>query len=308
MHLQDEIGNVESEVSMTRCSCLYEKKIRVMICKGVIQKMKKRSILWALIVMFGIGTSLFFLVGFGLGVSDVLSPGSIPFAEKPTVSVPETQTNNDKEAYHVISLGDSLTRGTGDDSGSGYVRRAIAQLEKSQDKPVQLLNNLAINGLRADQLVKSLDSESMGYSLKQANVIMLTIGGNDLFQSALGGQNANEALDLAALKAKAMTGISSLKQVLTKLREWNPDALIIYVGLYNPFADLKEMHKIGNAVVEEWNSAAAEWINQDDNMILIPTQDLFEFNISTYLSTDHFHPNGTGYEAIATRIVQSIPR
>lgn len=283
------------------------KSINIDTRKGVRQKMKRRSILWMLIVVFGIGTSLLFLIGFGFGVADIMSPGSIPFTEKPTVSVPETQTNNEKEAYHVIALGDSLTRGTGDDTGSGYVRRTIAQLEKTQAKPVQLINNLAINGLRADQLANNLKSESMGYSLKQANVIMLTIGGNDLFQSALGNQQADAALDLPTLKAKAMIGIASLKEVLTKLREWNPDALIIYVGLYNPFADLKEMHQIGNSVVEEWNSAAAEFINQDDNMILIPTQDLFEFNIGTYLSNDHFHPNGTGYEAIATRIVQSIP-
>lgn len=264
--------------------------------------------MWVLIVVFGMGTSLIFMVGFGLGVSDIVSPGSIPFVEKLSVSIPESQTNHDKDAYHILSLGDSLTRGTGDDTGSGYVRRTIAQLEKAQDKPVQLLNNLAVNGLRADQLATNLDSESMGYSLKQANVIMLSIGGNDLFQSALGNLNQNEALDLATLKAKTAKGIASLKQVLTKLRMWNPDALIVYVGLYNPFADLKEMHKIGNAVVEEWNSAAAEIMNQDDNMLLIPTQDLFEFNIDTYLSNDHFHPNGAGYDAIAARIVQSMPR
>ncbi|MGZ9584109.1 GDSL-type esterase/lipase family protein [Paenibacillus marinisediminis] len=269
--------------------------------------MKQRSASWTIIYLLGIGSTLLLLVGFGLGVADIVSPGSVPFTEKPTVQAPPVTPSTERNELNIVSLGDSLTRGTGDDTGSGYVRRTVTLLEQEQDKPVKLINNLAINGQRADQLAKSLDKESTGHTLKQANIILLTIGGNDLFQSALRGKMGHEQLDLKTLQTKAMEGLSSLESVLSKIRQWNPDALVVYVGLYNPFSDLEEMREIGNTVVQGWNDAAATFINKDSNMILIPTQDLFEFNIETYLSSDHFHPNGEGYEAIATRVVQSIP-
>ena len=269
--------------------------------------MKQQSALWAFIVVIGIGSTLLFLVGFGLGVADVVSPGSVPFAEKPAAKVPDVNQVGELSEINIVSVGDSLTRGTGDETGSGYVRRTMAKLKEVQDKPVTLINNLAVNGLHTDELAERLTNESTGYIIKQANVILLTIGGNDLFQGAVNGLSGLDELDLDTLQAKADEGIASLQRVLTQLREWNSDALIVYVGLYNPFADLKEMYEIGNTVFRNWNNKAAALLNQDSNMLLIPTHDLFEKNIGTYLSSDHFHPNGMGYDAIATRIVQSIP-
>ncbi|MCG7406686.1 GDSL-type esterase/lipase family protein [Paenibacillus sp. ACRRX] len=268
--------------------------------------MNKRSGLWGFIAAVGVGSTLLFLVGFGFGVADIISPGSVPFAEKPQVKTPEVTPDESMKEIRIVSLGDSLTRGTGDATGDGYVRRTVTQLLKVQEKPVKLINNLAVNGLRADQLVNKLKEDSIGYSLRQANVILLTIGGNDLFQSARTEQMGNEPLNEASLQAKAKAGVTSLESVLIRIRKWNPDALIIYVGLYNPFSDVKEMRVIGGSVVQSWNNAAASIINKDPNMLLIPTQDLFERNMGIYISSDHFHPNAEGYAAIAERIVQSM--
>lgn len=270
--------------------------------------MRHRSTLWAIIVAFGIGSTLLLLVGFGVGVADIVKPGSAPFTERPMVKVPTKSPAQKLSALNIVAIGDSLTRGTGDETGSGYVRRSISQLTNTQDKPVTLLNNLAINGQRADQLARSLDNESTGYILKQASVIMLTIGGNDLFQSALTDPKAEEKLTVESLQARSKEGIASLSKVLKSLREWNPEALIVYVGLYNPFSDMKEMQQLGNSVVQAWNEAAADLLQRDTNSLFVPVQDLFTYNTGVYLSSDHFHPNGAGYEAIATRIVQSLPK
>ncbi|MNJ00389.1 hypothetical protein D3C73_1597010 [compost metagenome] len=43
-----------------------------------------------------------------------------------------------------------------------------------------------------------------------------------------------------------------------------------------------------------------------DGGLVVPTFDLFTLQAGRYLSGDHFHPNGTGYQAIAERIVQRI--
>lgn len=49
-----------------------------------------------------------------------------------------------------------------------------------------------------------------------------------------------------------------------------------------------------------------EIVNRDPNMTLVPTFDLFQHKLGEYLSSDHFHPNGAGYQAIADRIVQGM--
>lgn len=81
-------------------------------------------------------------------------------------------------------IGDSLARGTGDDEGLGFVRRA-GNLLKDKGYDVQVLNNLGVNGLRTDALLTKLDEQGVRYVLQQSNFILLSIGANDLFQ---GGQ------------------------------------------------------------------------------------------------------------------------
>lgn len=270
--------------------------------------MQRRPIsqLWSWIVIFGCLSTVLLIIGFGFGVADILRPASVPFTDKPEMKLPPVEETSRSKELLIASLGDSLTRGTGDGTGEGYVRRTVSLLKEGTDKPVTLLNNMGINGLRAEQLAERVEQESIGYVLKKANVILLTIGGNDLFQSAQSEQMSPSAMDERALLAKTEKGTADLKRILEGIRRWNKDALIVYVGLYNPFADLKEMRQIGNTVVQKWNDEAFRFINQDENMLLVPTSDLFQHNIGSYLSSDHFHPNGEGYQAIAERIVQSI--
>ncbi|MCM3341247.1 GDSL-type esterase/lipase family protein [Paenibacillus sp. MER TA 81-3] len=267
---------------------------------------KSTSRLWSWIALFGLLSTLVLAVGFGFGVADILSPASVPFTEMPSVQTPPVKETAQADEWLIATIGDSLTRGTGDGTGEGYVRRVVKMLDKVQDKPVTLLNNMAVNGMRADQLSERLNQESIGYVLKKANIVLLTIGGNDLFQSARSEQFGDQSLNQDTLLAKADQGVGHLKKVFAGIRKWNPDALIVYVGLYNPFTDLEEMREIGNNVVQKWNDAAFQMINKDKNMIMVPTFDLFQQNIGMYLSSDHFHPNGDGYQAIAERIVQSI--
>jgi lysophospholipase L1-like esterase len=92
------------------------------------------------------------LLGFAWALRDTWFPNdglSLPKASKPEAA---TGGNwNDKKELYITSLGDSLTKGTGDSTGEGYVARVIQALSKQMDKPIHLVNNLAINGLRADQ-------------------------------------------------------------------------------------------------------------------------------------------------------------
>lgn len=290
--------------------------------------MNRGNGLWRLIGITALLTTIAFICGFGFAMNDILNP-----RQAPSLSDIETADHGyvKDDVIHITALGDSLTKGTGDSTGEGYVKQTIKLMEGKYDKPVQLLNNLAINGMRADQLVEKLKSDK-GYRLaiSEADIVLLTIGGNDLFRFARGGNAADEQDDNAAeesgtnekdnaqqgsraeeqisleeVKVNMDKGAGLLRQTLELLNGINPNARIVYVGLYNPFYDVPELRD-GSLQVQDWNRSAYDVIHQYPNMMLVPTSDLFEENISKYISSDHFHPNHEGYAAIAQRIVQAI--
>jgi lysophospholipase L1-like esterase len=270
--------------------------------------MKSSSWLWRVLGITTLICLLVMLTGFGWALKDTWFPKS--GLTLPEVSKPEVATGgswSDKKELYITSLGDSLTKGTGDSTGEGYVDRVIKSLSKAMDKPVYLVNNLAINGLHADELVTSLDESGFRNGIGKADIILMTIGGNDLFQIAQEGGSLAEGGDLSPelLLKRLPEAEERLKAVLSKIRQLNPTARIVYVGLYNAFYDLPEMRPVSE-VVANWNDYAHTLAEQDGNTTVVPTYDLFELNLKMYLSSDHFHPNALGYARISERIVQAL--
>ncbi|WP_167746970.1 GDSL-type esterase/lipase family protein [Cohnella luojiensis] len=272
--------------------------------------MKSSSWLWRILGWTTLICLLVMLTGFGWALKDTWFPKD--GLALPEVSPPEAATGGDwnaKEELFVTSLGDSLTKGTGDSTGEGgYVARVIEDLAKQMDKPVYMVNNLAINGLRADQLTNRLDENGFKNAIAKADIILMTIGGNDLFQIAQSGGSMAEGGDISPelLLERLPEAEPRLKDVFQKIRKLNPTARIIYVGLFNPFYDLPEMTSSGSKIVAEWNDYAYSLAKADGNATVVPTYDLFEFNLKAYLSSDHFHPNAQGYARISDRIVQAL--
>jgi len=265
--------------------------------------------LWRVLGLTTLLCLVVLIVGFGWALRDTWFPtegAALPQVSAPPSAAPGGGWET-KETLYVTSLGDSLTKGTGDATGGGYVKGVVEGLSKALDKPVRLVNNLAINGLRADQLAVRLEESGFRNGIAKADIVLLTIGGNDLFQIAQNGGSLVEGGDLSPelLEKRLPDASSRLETVFSKIRKLNPTARIVYIGLYNPFYDLPEMRP-GSAVVAQWNDIAFRLAREDGNATVVPTYDLFELNIKMYLSSDHFHPNSQGYARIAERVVQSL--
>lgn len=265
--------------------------------------------LWRGLGAVSLACLILLLAGFGWALKDHWAP-SAGMAVPPPSTPPAAGGGSlaEKPAWKIAALGDSLTVGTGDQTGSGYVKRSADALAKALDKPVHVVNNLAIGGLRADQLLRQLDDKGFVNAIAQADIVMLTIGGNDLFQFAANGGSMASGGDLSVgeLEKHLEEGQGRLRAVIAKIRGLNPNARIVYVGLYNPFFDLPEIRADASRIVREWNGVAAEAAVEDGNMTVVPTYDLFEANIGRYLSSDHFHPNDEGYARIAERVSQTL--
>lgn len=270
--------------------------------------MKSSSWLWKILGWTTLVCLVVMITGFGWALKDTWFPKD--GLALPEASKPEAATGGDwsaKNELFITTLGDSLTKGTGDATGEGYVNRVVKSLSKQLDKPINLVNNMAINGLTAEKLVDRLDESGFKNAIAKADIILMTIGGNDLFQIAQSGGSLAEGGDLSPelVLEQLPQAQPNLKAVFHKIRELNPQARILYVGLYNAFYDLPEMRQVSTAVAE-WNDYAFSLAKSDGNATVVPTYDLFEFNVKAYLSSDHFHPNAQGYTRISDRIVQAL--
>lgn len=220
------------------------------------------------------------------------------YAAKPEKinSVHKMATSPDKTRMTIVALGDSLTKGLGDETGLGYAGDVKKEVMKRTKKPVSLLN-LGINGQTSGQLKKQVQQAEVQRQLAGADLVLVTIGGNDLFR---GGQGLFDYNTTSMTKVEK-DYLRNLKYIFSQIRKVNANANVFFVGLYNPFIDLS-MGKDTSRIVRHWNYVSAEVSAQFPKVVFVPTFDLFELKVNDYLYSDKFHPNSKGYQLIAERV------
>ncbi|MDP4103506.1 MAG: SGNH/GDSL hydrolase family protein [Bacillota bacterium] len=245
-----------------------------------------------LITLFSVLLCFLWLFGLGWTMNKY-------YAAKPAKLNPVQKTSQKKEnkkTMNIVALGDSLTKGMGDDSGKGYVGDIMDQLKKRTPKQTSLLN-LGINGQTSNQLREQVQQPEVMRQLKNADLILITIGGNDLFRGAEGLVDYNSE-NILAIENKYL---DNLKNIFTQIRKENATANVFFVGIYNPFINLST-GKETSKVVRHWNYDSAEVCADFPKIVFVPTFDLFELKVNDYLYSDKFHPNSKGYRLIAERV------
>lgn len=256
-----------------------------------------RSKVVKVILLITIASFCLFAYGFVSGVNDVLNPTASNLVKKNDVVAKEKKKTG---TLQIVSLGDSLTRGVGDKEGIGYIGRMKEDLQKDYKQKVAL-TNLAVSGAKMPDLLKQIESSGAQYSIKQADVIVLTIGGNDLFP----GWESLGKIDLETYRPDTETFQSEAKKIIEEIRKVNTNSPIFWLGLYNPFEDVEDLKGSSNIVVD-WNASLEKLALTDKNVYITPTFDLFQNRGKDLLYSDHFHPNEVGYTYMAERLVQNV--
>ncbi|MCU5297492.1 SGNH/GDSL hydrolase family protein [Bacillus paranthracis] len=256
-----------------------------------------RSKVVKVILLITIASFCLFAYGFVSGVNDVLNPKASNLIKKTDVVAKEKKKTG---TLQIVSLGDSLTRGVGDKEGIGYVGRMKEDLQKDYKQKIAL-SNLAVSGAKMPDLLKQIESNGAQYSIKQADVIVLTIGGNDLFP----GWESLGKIDLETYRPDTETFQNEAKKIIEEIRKLNTDSPIFWLGLYNPFEDVEDLKGSSNIVVD-WNASLEKLALNDKNVYITPTFDLFQNRGKDLLYSDHFHPNEVGYTYMAERLVQNV--
>ncbi|MBN6187797.1 hypothetical protein JQN58_12910 [Aneurinibacillus sp. BA2021] len=140
-------------------------------------------------------------------------------------------------------------------------------------------------------------------AIKDADIILLTIGANDVMKIVRANFNHLTYDDFVREQAAYQI---RLQHIIDRIHRKNENAHIYLLGLYNPFdkyfGDIKEMDQI----IADWNRMGAYVISQYDQAKFIPIQDIFHGAKENLLYEDNFHPNETGYKRIAERVLQYI--
>ncbi len=140
-----------------------------------------------------------------------------------------------QEPIRYLALGDSIATGslTFFSSITPYPRYLANQLSQDSDHPVNLWNR-GQNGLNSAQLLGMLGFDHrLRNMIKQADLITLSIGGNDLLKAApIPGFNS-------IFHPVASQGVNqflrSYPKIISTIRELNPSAMLACMTLYNPY-------------------------------------------------------------------------
>src|SRR5699024_7723106 len=121
----------------------------------------------------------------------------------------------------VISIGDSLTEGVGDDEKDGGY---TGDLEKSinENEHLVTIENFGKRGNRTDQLMKRLEEEEeVIHGVENADIILITIGANDVMK--VFKDNFTD-LELEKFTTVQTSYEPQLNQIQLKTPEMNPAA------------------------------------------------------------------------------------
>lgn len=238
---------------------------------------------WPLFITLSLGLTVLFGYGLVSAYMDITNPPQAQILAK-SEEAPATPGDT------YIALGDSLTRGVGSSKGEGFVSLTGNQLK--ENNLVERYQNLGIRGARIEDLLEQLEQKEVQRTLKEAKIITITIGGNNLFNSGEIFSNYSEETALGILE----TEIPNLEKVFKNIREINPDAVTLYTGLYNPFNQSPDGESF-DSIIQKWNESART-LGLKYGIQVVDTFNLV-IDAKRDLSSDVFHPNDTTYQQIA---------
>ncbi|MDR2465186.1 MAG: SGNH/GDSL hydrolase family protein [Streptococcaceae bacterium] len=224
-----------------------------------------------------------------------------------------------ESVIHYVAVGDSLTAGVGDSTNSGGFVSIVSKLMQDDYGERVLSENFGVSGNTSKQILERIQTEKIRKSLRQANLITLTVGGNDLLQVIR--ENLNK-LTVETFDQPRVLFQSHLTKIILNIREENKNGPIYIIGIYNPyylnFQNIPEMQE----VVDLWNKGSEDVATAYRRVHFIPINDLLSKGIEggetkvtgenttvqndALFSGDQFHPNDTGYQLMANIVMKEI--
>ncbi|MDP3388098.1 MAG: GDSL-type esterase/lipase family protein [Eubacteriales bacterium] len=162
-------------------------------------------------------------------------------------------------AIHYVALGDSLVTGsTSRGTTTSYVYGFRSFLENQYDIEVTM-ENLGTDGDDSSDLLAKLSNETFSNKVRNADIITISIGGNNVMHAAY---NYFSAINETAAEEGTNRFENEYALIIARIRELNPEAQIISMTLYNPYntisirgyEDDPRLHNIAKTYIDRINT------------------------------------------------------
>lgn len=240
----------------------------------------------------------------------------------------------------VLALGDSIAFGVNATAGNDYVSLLYNHLLTIPTYSQLSLNNLAVSGDTSGKLLARLQTSEYIEAVKNARIITLSVGGNNLLSPVIGAvcmafgvnqvNNPNMMSDLAqamatnpnkdtilaslanspTLAQALQSGVSQFgadfPQIISTIKTLTPQAEIYILNLYNPFYAQDPLYKVFDPLVNGINQVLKNntpvgYKIADVYTEFKATPGAVNFNLAT-IQLDP-HPTNVGHAAIYQAIL-----
>lgn len=196
------------------------------------------------------------------------------------------------EAKTIVAMGDSITWGFGAWPFEPGYARIVAQEIERQGRDQVVFHNLAKNGATSDQLLERIP---LAQGL-HPDIVLMSIGGNDMLNAMEAGEDVLAAIDRAAANAR---------RAILALR--SQGSTIVILGLFNPYPPYARMHEYGEYCVRYYEEVFAQ-VAEETGAVFVPLADAFAGNERELTWTDRadIHPTPAGHKLIADLVLTRL--
>ena len=201
-----------------------------------------------------------------------------------------------------VLIGDSIAAGTG----------LISPSTKSYGAIVANTNgyrykNHAVPGYTSANLLALLSDATVSKDLKAADIISISIGGNDFFlginpMMIASGMLADNYSGFDSIVAKTSANFAA---IIKKVRALNPKAAVLVQTVYNPRSDILT-EEIYQQAVNRLNKMIRDYLVKNPGSYAIVDVASAFAGHSEYINLDLTHPNASGHAAIARLVLAKL--
>ncbi len=203
------------------------------------------------------------------------------------------------DPLHYVVLGDSIAAGSGIRNGDkACYGRIVANTNG------YTYQNFGQNGHRTSDLLSRLDRSDVKDAVRRADIISISIGGNDFFQSNPVGLVFEVTFQqFSRINSIANNMRRNFAGIMEKIKSYNPNAVILMQTLYNPGKILRlQVKQATNRV----NDMIYDYLREHPGAFEIVDIAAAFGSDPTYIAIDTIHPNVKGNEKIAKVILQKL--
>lgn len=219
-------------------------------------------------------------------------------------------SSNESQEETLVALGDSIPFGAmlepSNNSASSLAYPDLIGQEVGAN-----VENLSVSGWTTHQLKDALETdENFRKTIKQADYVSMSIGGNDLL-AILGaaqrdsGGNLHVFQELVTQKLNDSPIYDNITDIIEEIQLYT-DAPIVLFNVYNPFQATEPLHLIGEALLPEINASFQELADSFNQVHLADAYTAYNKRQEQYVIANDIHPTHEGQAVLAAIGIEAL--